>query len=54
MSTMDGVVATVNVSSMGVHVVNLWMREDGFVADKIVLTTSDSFVPTGLEPLRFW
>jgi len=28
-------VATVNVSSVGVHVVNLWMRED--VADKIVL-----------------
>ena len=49
-STMDGVVATVNVSSVGVHVVNLWMREDGFVADKIVLTTSDSFVPTGVGP----
>ena len=49
-STMDGVVATVNVSSTGVHVVNLWMREDGFVADKIVLTTSDSFVPTGFAP----
>ena len=43
-------VATVNVSSVGVHVVNLWMREDGFVADKIVLTTSDSFVPTGVGP----
>jgi hypothetical protein len=41
-------VATVNVSSVGVHVVNLWMRED--VADKIVLTTSDSFVPTGVGP----
>ena len=37
-----------NVSSVGVHVVNLWMRED--VADKIVLTTSDSFVPTGVRP----
>ena len=41
-------VATVNVSSVGVHVVNLWMRED--VADKIVLTTSDSIVPTGVRP----
>jgi hypothetical protein len=26
------------------------MREDGFFADKIVLTTSSSFTPTNLGP----
>src|SRR5204863_3163835 len=29
--TMDGVSATINVTSVGLHTFNLWMREDGFV-----------------------
>jgi hypothetical protein len=49
-NTMDGVVATVNVTTPGVHVLNLWMREDGTVVDKIVLTTSASYTPTGTGP----
>jgi hypothetical protein len=48
--TMDGVVATVDVATSGVHTLNVWMREDGFVIDKIVLTTSASFIPTGTGP----
>ena len=32
--------ATFDVDSVGVHTLNLWMREDGFVADKIVVTTN--------------
>src|SRR5262249_55971532 len=27
-STMDGVVATINVTTVGLHTLNLWMRED--------------------------
>jgi regulation of enolase protein 1 (concanavalin A-like superfamily) len=48
--TMDGVDATVNVSSTGVHTVNVWMREDGFICDKVLLTTSSSYTPTGTGP----
>lgn len=49
-STMDGVSATISVPSTGVHTINLWMREDGFVVDKLVLTTSSSYVPSGTGP----
>ena len=34
----------------GVHVFNVWMREDGFVLDKIILTTSVSYTPSGAGP----
>jgi glucose/arabinose dehydrogenase len=49
-ATMDGVSATISVPSTGVHTINLWMREDGFVVDKIVVTTSSSYVPSGTGP----
>jgi glucose/arabinose dehydrogenase len=49
-STMDGPSATINVTSAGVHVFNVWMREDGFVLDKIILTTSVSYTPSGAGP----
>jgi glucose/arabinose dehydrogenase len=49
-NTIDGVVATINVPTVGVHTLNLWMREDGFVADKILLTTANGFTPTGTGP----
>ncbi|MHC4740041.1 MAG: hypothetical protein ACYS9Y_14125, partial [Planctomycetota bacterium] len=49
-ATMDGPDATFNVSSTGVHTVNAWMREDGFVFDKIVLTVNASYTPTGDGP----
>ncbi len=39
-----------NVPTSGVHTVNVWMREDGVVVDKIVLTTDPTFVATGLGP----
>jgi hypothetical protein len=35
----------VTVSSVGVHTVNLWMREDGVIVDKLLLTTDPSYVP---------
>jgi len=49
-STLDGAVATINVTSAGVHTIQLWMREDGFRVDKILLTTNTGFTPTGAGP----
>jgi len=49
-STLDGPVATIVVSTAGLHVVNLWMREDGFRVDKILLTTNTGLTPTGSGP----
>lgn len=41
---------TLNIASAGVHTINVWMREDGFNLDKLVLATSSTFTPTGLGP----
>ncbi len=49
-STMDGPVATINVNSAGVHTISLWMREDGFRFDKLLLTTNGNYFPSGLGP----
>ena len=49
-STLDGPVATISVTSAGVHTVNLWMREDGFRVDRILLTTNTGFIPSGTGP----
>ena len=45
-NTMDGSPATLNITP-GEHVINVWMREDGFRFDKIILTTNSAFVPGG-------
>ncbi|MEI9935599.1 MAG: hypothetical protein WDO69_00110 [Pseudomonadota bacterium] len=49
-STLDGPVATVSVTSAGVHTVDLWMREDGFRVDRLLLTTNTGLVPSGAGP----
>jgi cysteine-rich repeat protein len=49
-STADGVIATINVPSIGIHTINVWMREDGTVFDKLVLTPSSTYVPSGVGP----
>jgi len=49
-ATMDGPVASFNVSSTGMHTVNVWMREDGFRFDKLVITTDPGYVPSGQGP----
>ncbi len=49
-TTLDGPVATINISEAGLHTLDVWMREDGFALDKIVLTTSSSYTPTGDGP----
>ncbi len=42
--------ATINIPSTGVHTVNLWMREDAVMVDKLVLTTDATYVPSGFGP----
>lgn len=50
-STMDGVPATLTVSSPGLHTIHLWMREDGLIVDKLLLRTdSSSAAPSGNGP----
>jgi len=43
-----------DVTTTGVHTVNIWMREDGSVIDKIVLTTNPNYRPTGSGPPESW
>ncbi|MGF1583076.1 MAG: hypothetical protein ACFCD0_27465 [Gemmataceae bacterium] len=49
-STMDNVRATINVTSEGEHTINLWMREDGFIVDKILVTSDPNYIPYGAGP----
>jgi len=43
--TMDGRPAMLRVEQAGVQTLNVWMREDGMVIDKIVLTRDSSLDP---------
>src|SRR5262249_44522953 len=49
-TTMAGAVATLVVPSAGVHTINVWMREDGFRLDRLLLTTNGSAAPSGDGP----
>ena len=40
----------IDVPGPGVHTLNLWMREDGVIIDKVVLSTSPYFLPSGFGP----
>lgn len=42
-------VSQIAITSAGVHVLNLYVREDGLIVDKIVLTTNPSFTLSGSE-----
>lgn len=42
--------ANVTVSSAGTRTLNVWMRESGTQVDKILLTTDDSYTPSGDGP----
>jgi len=47
-----GVVRTINVASAGLHTLNLWMREDGVVVDRVLLTVNAGFVPDFIGPVE--
>jgi immunoglobulin I-set domain protein/PA14 domain-containing protein/glycosyl hydrolase family 115/Big-like domain-containing protein len=44
--------ARVDVPSAGVHTFNFWMREDGIIVDKFLLTTDSAYTPTGAGPVE--
>jgi hypothetical protein len=48
--TLDKSPATFDVLTAGVHTVNIWMRENGAIIDKIVLTTNSNYQPSGEGP----
>lgn len=47
---IDANVVTINVTTVGEHTLNIWMREDGSKLDKLVITTSATYTPTGAGP----
>ena len=49
-NTMDPEPSTFEVTSTGIRTLNIWMREDELVVDKIVLTTNPDFSLSGTEP----
>jgi|GEM_PF-2346984 len=49
-NTMDSAVATLEVPTAGLHTFNLYMREDGASVDRIILSTDNSFSPSGDGP----
>ena len=49
-TTVAITLATFVVSNIGPHVVNVWMLEDGFIFDKLLLTTNNAYIPTGFGP----
>ncbi len=49
--TMDSAPATITVANAGNQTLNIWMREDGVVIDKIMLTTDASAEPEDFGPL---
>ncbi len=42
--------ASITVDTAGMHTVNVWMREDGFKFDKILLTKDANFTPKNAGP----
>ncbi len=42
--------ATFEVTQAGMHTINVWMREDGQIVDKILVTTNETFTPSGVGP----
>ncbi|CAN0480379.1 unnamed protein product, partial [Phaeothamnion confervicola] len=42
--------ARLSVATVGNHTLNVWGSEDGINVDRILLTTSSTFVPTGTGP----
>jgi hypothetical protein len=48
--TLEGGAATIEVPSPGLHTVNLWMREDGVIIDRVVLSPDPAYKPGGDGP----
>jgi hypothetical protein len=48
--TMDGTNAYLSIGSTGERTLNVYMREDGFIIDRVLLTTNASYTPSGAGP----
>lgn len=48
--TKDGEDAVIKVATPGKHVLNVWMREDGFILDRIILSPDPKYTPSGKGP----
>ncbi len=46
----SGGTATINVPSAGLHTINIGMREDGLILDKLLLARNPAYTPTGHGP----
>jgi len=46
--------AQFEVTTTGFHVLNIWVREDGLIVDKILLTTNPDYTPIGSGPAESW
>jgi hypothetical protein len=46
----NGTPASIMIDKVGVHTIEIYMREDGFSFDKVLLTTSGTYTPTGSGP----
>jgi len=40
----------IEVSNIGVHTINIWMRDSGTIVDKVLLTNDSAFTPVDLGP----
>jgi len=49
-ATADSTAATFEVATAGEHVINVWMREDGFIIDKLLITSNSTYQPAGAGP----
>lgn len=49
-STIDEVEPTFEVDTPGLHTFNIWMREDGCIVDKIMITTNPNYTPANEGP----
>ena len=47
---MGGGNATLNLTEMGAHTLDAWMREDGLRVDRMLLVTDTTYIPSGLGP----
>lgn len=50
--TEPGGLATIEVASPGLHTISVWMREDGIVFDRFVLTPDAGYTPDGVGPIE--
>jgi hypothetical protein len=51
-ATVGGPAAVIDVPSVDVHVVQLWVRDRNVTVDKIVISAAESFVPEGQGPME--